>query len=165
MDKFINSFARGHKKQKILETKVQKLVKPNGQQMYLDLGQKLFGRNKECASCGMFYVIGDVDDERRHSQNCAKVILETLLNVTFHVLWRRRVMITAFYFRIIIMLYSHNLRFLLSLLFAMNFRLAMDLSSHQRRDIGYFHRILYPRMAKELWYWRWKTSLETHRRV
>ena len=87
MDKFVSSFARGHKKQKILETKVQKHIKqPSGQQMYLDLGQKLFGRNKECASCGMFYVIGDVDDERRHNQNCAKVIFETLVDVTSHIL-------------------------------------------------------------------------------
>lgn len=87
MDKFVNSFSRGHKKQKISQKSLQKHIngQPGGQQMYLDLGQKLFGMNKECASCGMFYVIGDVDDERRHYQNCAKVISKLLVVVLHNV--------------------------------------------------------------------------------
>jgi N-acetyltransferase len=41
--------------------------------MYLDLGQKSFGKSKECATCGMLYVVGDEDDEQRHRQNCTKI--------------------------------------------------------------------------------------------
>ena len=48
---------------------------PTQHQTFLDLGQKLFGKNNECLKCGMFYVIGDVEDERRHSQLCAKVLI------------------------------------------------------------------------------------------
>lgn len=44
--------------------------KGHTRQMFLDLGQKTFGKNKECPICGMFYVLGDVDDEVRHKQNC-----------------------------------------------------------------------------------------------
>ena len=76
MDKFVDSFSRGSKKQKLTQTKPKKNVSTQpSQQMYLDLGQKLFGKSMECASCGMLYVIGDVDDERRHDQNCAKVFI------------------------------------------------------------------------------------------
>jgi hypothetical protein len=77
MDKFIERSSYGHnKKQKKEKSKFTK-PKPayQHQQMFLDLGQKLFGKNNECKSCGMFYVIGDTDDERRHDQNCAKVII------------------------------------------------------------------------------------------
>jgi len=42
-------------------------------QMYLDLGQKSFGKSKECMTCGMLYVVGDEDDEQRHRQNCTKI--------------------------------------------------------------------------------------------
>ena len=75
MDRFVSSFSRGIKKPKIAAVKVQDNVSRQSkhQQMYIDLGQKLFGKSKECSNCGMVYVIGDVDDERRHDQNCAKV--------------------------------------------------------------------------------------------
>lgn len=76
MDKFVDSFSRGLKKTKIPKTKTKNSGGLHGtqHQMFLDLGQKLFGKNKECLNCGMFFVIGDVDDERRHDQVCAKVI-------------------------------------------------------------------------------------------
>ena len=41
--------------------------------MFLDLGQKTFGKSKECTICGMLYVLGDHDDEQRHKQNCSKM--------------------------------------------------------------------------------------------
>lgn len=77
MDRFIERSSSVHHKKKRKDTvQVSKPIsctsKP--QQMFLDLGQKQFGKNKECSDCGMFYVIGDVDDERRHGQNCAQVI-------------------------------------------------------------------------------------------
>lgn len=76
MDKFIESFSCRPKKVKIPQSKqIKSTATPTIQrQMYLDLGQKLFGKNKECPNCGMFYVIGDIDDECRHSRLCAKVI-------------------------------------------------------------------------------------------
>jgi len=40
--------------------------------MFLDFGQKSFGANKQCSLCNMFYVIGDVEDEKRHKSFCAK---------------------------------------------------------------------------------------------
>ena len=51
-----------------------KLARPAAQpqQMYLDLGQKSFGANKHCGLCGMLYVVGDVDDEKRHASFCSK---------------------------------------------------------------------------------------------
>lgn len=76
MDKFIESFSFGPKKVKIPQSKQSKSTgtHPVRRQMYLDLGQKLFGKNKECPNCGMFYVIGDIDDECRHGRLCVKVI-------------------------------------------------------------------------------------------
>ena len=41
--------------------------------MFLDLGQKTFGKSIECPICGMLYVLGDHDDEQRHKQNCSKM--------------------------------------------------------------------------------------------
>jgi zinc-finger of acetyl-transferase ESCO len=77
MDKFVDSFSRGLKKTKIHPTKAKKSGTLQGtqHQMFLDLGQKLFGKSKECKNCGMYFVIGDVDDERRHNQICAKVFM------------------------------------------------------------------------------------------
>ena len=76
MDKFVDSFSRGRKKPTASKAVVKKCSasQPTQHQMFLDLGQKQFGKNKECLKCGMFYVIGDVDDERRHNQLCAKVL-------------------------------------------------------------------------------------------
>lgn len=78
MDKFIESFSFRPKKVKIPQSKQSKSTgTPTIQrQMYLDLGQKLFGKNKECPNCGMFYVIGDIDDECRHDRLCLKVIIK-----------------------------------------------------------------------------------------
>lgn len=41
-------------------------------QSFLDFGQKSFGANKNCKLCGMFFVIGDVEDENRHRSFCQK---------------------------------------------------------------------------------------------
>ena len=62
-----------------------------GNQMFLDLGQKSFGASKHCAVCGMFYVIGDYEDEKRHQSFCAKVnntkfTSHTLLNQSFNMI-------------------------------------------------------------------------------
>jgi ribosomal protein S27AE len=83
MDKYIDNFSRQQKKAKIYQSKKLKStgVPTIQRQMYLDLGQKLFGKNKECPKCGMFYVIGDTDDECRHSRLCAKVIRNVLCNL------------------------------------------------------------------------------------
>lgn len=48
--------------------------KKSSNQMFLDLGQKSFGKNKTCKNCNMFYVIGDVEDEKRHKKFCLKII-------------------------------------------------------------------------------------------
>jgi zinc-finger of acetyl-transferase ESCO len=80
MDKFVDSFSRGLKKSKIPPAKAKKssVLQGTQHQMFLDLGQKLFGKSKECSNCGMFYVIGDVDDERQHNQICAQVIYDDI---------------------------------------------------------------------------------------
>lgn len=41
--------------------------------MFLDLGQKSFGVSKQCNICNMLYLIGDIDDEKRHSTFCSKI--------------------------------------------------------------------------------------------
>ena len=38
--------------------------------MFLDLGQKTFGATKQCQKCGMFYILGDFEDEKRHKSFC-----------------------------------------------------------------------------------------------
>jgi N-acetyltransferase len=51
-------------------------------QMYLDYGQKSFGVSKTCSLCGMFYVIGDPTDEKRHTSYCQKIKIGPTLNST-----------------------------------------------------------------------------------
>ena len=74
MDKFIVSLPRGGPTLKRKDrTESPTLAKPARQsQMYIDLGQKSFGASKQCGLCGMLYVVGDVDDEKRHSAYCSK---------------------------------------------------------------------------------------------
>lgn len=43
-------------------------------QMYIDLGQKSFGRTKKCSDCQMFYVIGDCEDEINHKKYCSSSV-------------------------------------------------------------------------------------------
>jgi N-acetyltransferase len=63
------------KKRKLYDKKADekgiKLTQPR--QMFIDLGQKNFGKNRECQLCKMLYVVGDVEDENRHMKNCSKV--------------------------------------------------------------------------------------------
>jgi len=74
MDKFIVSLPRGGPTLKRKDrTESPGVAKPARQsQMYIDLGQKSFGASKHCGLCGMLYVVGDVDDEKRHSVYCSK---------------------------------------------------------------------------------------------
>jgi len=77
MDKFVVSLPRGSS---ILKRKTpsgasaeqQGLKRAAPAQMFLDLGQKSFGASKHCSACGMFYVVGDVEDEKRHLAFCTK---------------------------------------------------------------------------------------------
>jgi hypothetical protein len=43
-------------------------------QMYLDLGQKGFGKQMECVKCLMNYVKGDEEDENRHKIYCTSLV-------------------------------------------------------------------------------------------
>lgn len=45
----------------------------HSEQMFLDIGQKVFGKNSACSRCGMVYVSGQPDDEARHAAFCKKV--------------------------------------------------------------------------------------------
>lgn len=42
-------------------------------QMYLDLGQRSFGRASNCPDCGMLFVQDDLEDRRRHAAHCREV--------------------------------------------------------------------------------------------
>ncbi len=46
------------------------IAKP--QQMFLDLGQKTFGATKQCPQCTMFFLKGDLEDEKRHKAFCSQ---------------------------------------------------------------------------------------------
>ena len=82
MDKFIVSLPKSNKKRNISKissydaktsmttTSVTKAAKSTGIQMFLDVGQKTFGASRSCKSCGMHYIIGDIDDEKRHHTHC-----------------------------------------------------------------------------------------------
>ena len=48
---------------------------PKRHQMFLDYGQKSFGKHVECPLCGMLYVVGDIVDESSHRANCSKVLV------------------------------------------------------------------------------------------
>jgi zinc-finger of acetyl-transferase ESCO len=41
-----------------------------GQQLFLDYGQKSFGKREQCPLCGMLWVKGDVADEAQHASFC-----------------------------------------------------------------------------------------------
>jgi hypothetical protein len=76
MDKFVLSLPRGNGKRKASpgrSAKPAKLTKgesSRGTQMFLDLGQKMFGATKQCQKCNMIYILGDMDDEKRHKSFC-----------------------------------------------------------------------------------------------
>ncbi len=86
MDKFVVSIPKGIKKRKVEETdhppptsnKVsRKTISSNGVQMYLDFGQKSFGKSIQCAKCGLLYVVSDKEDDKEHSKFCRQVSRET----------------------------------------------------------------------------------------
>jgi ESCO1/2 acetyl-transferase/zinc-finger of acetyl-transferase ESCO len=86
MDKFVVSLPRGSS---ILKRKTpsgasaeQKGLKRAPAQMFLDLGQKSFGASKHCSACGMFYVVGDEEDEKRHLAFCTKAKAGPMLPTT-----------------------------------------------------------------------------------
>ena len=78
MDKFIvrvpNRGLRNGKNKskntKIEAVIVQECEKESKTQLYIDLGQKTFGKTKICLFCGMLFVVGDVSDERKHESYC-----------------------------------------------------------------------------------------------
>lgn len=39
-------------------------------QMFIDFGQKKFGISTVCVTCGMLYVLGVEEDEKRHNMHC-----------------------------------------------------------------------------------------------
>lgn len=44
------------------------------QQMYLDFGQRSFGRQIECAVCGMLYTEGEPEDEKEHQRRHQRAV-------------------------------------------------------------------------------------------
>ena len=78
MDRFLiklpssNTIARTCSKKRKREVVISR-GKPQGEQMFLDIGQKIFGKNSACSKCGMIYVEGQSDDEQRHKIYCRKV--------------------------------------------------------------------------------------------
>ncbi len=50
----------------------------NKKQMYIDLGQKSFGKQINCKLCGMIYIKGDIEDENNHKKICSKLIKDNL---------------------------------------------------------------------------------------
>jgi hypothetical protein len=47
--------------------------KPKLTQMFIDLGQKSFGKYGTCKICSFLYLIGDLDDEKKHQKHCYEV--------------------------------------------------------------------------------------------
>jgi hypothetical protein len=105
MDKFITSLPRNgnssssKNKRKLVQEGVNYALKSRKivdtsclKQSFLDLGQKSFGATSSCSKCGMFYVIGDIDDENRHKKYCSKSNEAPTLSLqsmkSFHVLER-----------------------------------------------------------------------------
>ena len=87
MDKFVVSLPRGagHKRKNAVSGlgsafKKQAVTKAGGadsnaakpQQMFLDLGQKTFGATMQCPQCNMFFIKGDLEDEKRHKAFCTQ---------------------------------------------------------------------------------------------
>jgi zinc-finger of acetyl-transferase ESCO len=82
MDKFVTSLPRGIKRKKLTadsdckENKKNNVIRgarPEKLQMYIDVGQKSFGKSKQCKHCNFFYLIGDLEDEKEHNKFCASV--------------------------------------------------------------------------------------------
>lgn len=96
MDKFVVSLPKNRKRnvddkdnRSNYHSITRKPVKTlKSSQMYLDLGQKSFGSHTTCKKCSMFYLIGDIDDEKRHSSHCFKVadpIISLVLAFLLHI--------------------------------------------------------------------------------
>lgn len=68
--------------QTTMPSKVPK--KEKSVQMFIDLGQKSFGKSKECPSCGMLYVISDFNDLKKHSQFCKTTNCPSLPSLKGH---------------------------------------------------------------------------------
>jgi zinc-finger of acetyl-transferase ESCO len=92
MDRFIVSLPKGvagqkrsssssgkHRREDALGTSKKTPEAKKPKQSYIDLGQKSFGANIACKVCGMFYVKGDPEDEKRHVSFCQKVGIERAL--------------------------------------------------------------------------------------
>lgn len=101
MDKFVTSFASVTKKRKIdcsFESSVSqsksdsrshksKSLINSGKlkQMFIDVGQKSFGKSVTCKDCHMHYIKGDYEDEKRHNSFCSNYLnLSCLPNTKGH---------------------------------------------------------------------------------
>lgn len=79
MDRFlikVPTCATSSKKRKrddAVESSAHNPPKSKAEQMFLDLGQKKFGKNAACERCGMVYVNGHSEDEQRHTKFCKAV--------------------------------------------------------------------------------------------
>lgn len=74
MDKFIVHLPRGLKRAAVVGGKensqdVTSSKRPK-QQMYIDLGQKSFGKSSVCPKCDLIYIVGDLEDEKQHKKHC-----------------------------------------------------------------------------------------------
>jgi len=49
--------------------------KSHMQQMYLDLGQRDFGKQTICKTCGMLFVHGVLEDSKEHAKICQDIVL------------------------------------------------------------------------------------------
>jgi len=92
MDKYLLILPRNNRKRKVHELENQQKVGDNTivphknvittvkpVQMYLDYGQKSFGRTIQCNKCGLFYVISDKEDEKQHNKFCKQEMLSSVM--------------------------------------------------------------------------------------
>lgn len=74
MDGFITRIPKSIPKRKSVPSdEGPSKAKQRATQLFLDLGQKDFARRRQCSSCSMLYMEGDVDDEKDHRTFCESV--------------------------------------------------------------------------------------------
>lgn len=61
---------------KKLLSSLEKKESSKGMQMFIDFGQKSFGKTKTCLKCNMLLVLSDPEDVKRHDKFCGEVELE-----------------------------------------------------------------------------------------
>jgi N-acetyltransferase len=79
MDKFIFQIPRGIKRSVSVSKECKEDATTNSSskkkklQMFLDLGQKGFGKSNQCRHCSLVYLIGDDEDEKEHNKYCKEM--------------------------------------------------------------------------------------------